>query len=165
MKALTILILLGIFSLLLAAGGAEGPVDSNAGQNPPTPAEAPVESPAESSLDQPTASPIPATVGLGFTEVQGIRAAIAREESRLRELQSELDAAQEEAGALRILEEMGKVKRDTERTILRIQAHHARQSGHEELAARIEAVLGRMDAPPPPPMPQPRRVPASGAGQ
>jgi hypothetical protein len=94
-----------------------------------------------------------------------IQAALAAEQARVADLEARFAAAADEASALAIQKEIEQIKVETELSILRLQAEHARQEGRVEQAAQIEAAIAEMMNPRPAGIPIERPAPTQGSDQ
>ena len=88
-----------------------------------------------------------------------IRAALDREREQIEGLRLRLRGASNAREALALERQVERVKLDTEIAILRIQADAARRAGRTALAARIDAAIGGLLAPPAPATPVARPAP------
>jgi len=81
--------------------------------------------------------------------MQEIRNVLAQEQAALAALQEDLKSAPTEQDALRVLRAIDQRKQDTEIAVLRIQERHARLSGDEDAATRVEQAIRRILNPEP----------------
>ncbi len=79
--------------------------------------------------------------------VERINAVTADADTRIAELQARLNTETNNATALEIIRAMEQVKVQVERDVLAAQAAYARQTGREDVALEIEAVLAEMTSP------------------
>jgi len=92
-----------------------------------------------------------------------VRAALGREHEQLAALRARLAHTTDHRAALALQREIERVKLQTEVAILRIQASAARQAGHAALAARLDAAIENLLAPPAPAEPVKRPAPRASA--
>jgi hypothetical protein len=88
-----------------------------------------------------------------------MQAVLAAERERVAELRLRGDKAATPDEAVAIQREIERVKFDTEISLLRVQAKHARAAGRTQVAARIEAAINELLSPPKPAAPADRPVP------
>lgn len=81
--------------------------------------------------------------------MQEIQNVLALEQTDLAALQEDLKNAPNEQDALQVLRAIAQRKQDTEIAVLRVQERHARLSGDEEAATRIEQSIRRILNPEP----------------
>jgi hypothetical protein len=114
-------------------------------------ADAPTAAPAGAAPVGVTPAPVPQpAVSRSSALMTEIRAALDAERDRVAALDARVRACTDRRQALALQREIESVKRDTEVTLLRIQATHARRAGRTALAERLEAAVAEMLAPPPP---------------
>jgi hypothetical protein len=114
-------------------------------------ADAPAAAPASAATVGVTPAPAtPPAAGRPSALMTEIRAALDAERDRVVALDARVRACTDRRQALALQREIESVKRDTEVTLLRIQATHARRAGRTALADRLEAAVAEMLAPPPP---------------
>lgn len=76
--------------------------------------------------------------------MKAIRAALDAEGEAVAELETRLAKSVDEGEILSLMREVERVKRETEWSVLRIQADFAREEGHVEQAEKIESILEQM---------------------
>jgi hypothetical protein len=121
---------------------------------PATPTSA---TPVAPSDEAPAVAPKPRPLSPMMAEMQTV---LAAESERLAELKLRAGKAPTPDDALAIQREIERVKFDTEVSLLRVQAKHARQAGRTEVASRIESAIADLVNPSKPVAPAARPVPS-----
>ncbi len=88
--------------------------------------------------------------------MEEIHALLDAEEAALADLQENLQTATDGTAMLAIIQEVERVKKETELDILHVQLRYAREGGHEEAALRLEEVIESLTHPRPVQDPEPR---------
>ncbi len=121
--------------LLSATTPAETPTDTK-----PVETIQPADAAAQVAADraqQPPVHPSPM--------MQAIHEALQSEHAAVAELEAQIEEAFEETQIVQLMREIERIRRETEWSVLRIQAEFAREAGELEKAQRIESLLDRME--------------------
>jgi CBS domain containing-hemolysin-like protein len=84
--------------------------------------------------------------------VAELLAVVAQEQKTLAELRNQIAKTHNNTVALDLQRQVEAVKRETELTLLRIQAAHARREGRLEVAARLDEIILHRTTPQAPPI-------------
>lgn len=108
-----------------------------------------------------TAAPAPAVSARPLSPMLvEMQTVIAAEQEQLAALRTRVAKASSPEEALALQREIEKLKFDTEVSLLRVQAKHARTAGRTEVATRIEAAISELVNPPKVKAPAARPVPS-----